>query len=44
MVIISPSDNVEAKAGIKAAYEYKSPVYLKIGRLAVPVINDTPEY
>ncbi len=44
MVIINPSDDVEAKAAVKAAYEYKGPVYLRFGRLAVPVINDTPEY
>lgn len=44
MVILNPSDDVEAKAAVKAAYEHKGPVYLRFGRLAVPVINDTPEY
>lgn len=44
MVIINPSDDVEAKAAVKAAYEYQGPVYLRFGRLAVPVINDNPEY
>jgi transketolase len=44
MVIISPCDDVEAKAAVKAAYDYKGPVYLRFGRLAVPVINDHPDY
>ena len=44
IVIINPSDDVEAKAAVRAAYEYVGPVYLRFGRLAVPVINDNPEY
>ena len=44
MVIINPSDYVEAIAAVKAAYEYVGPCYLRFGRLAVPVINDTPDY
>ena len=44
MVVISPSDDVETKAAIKAAYEYQGPVYLRLGRLAAPVINDRPDY
>lgn len=44
MVIINPSDDVEAKAAVKAAYEHTGPVYLRFGRLAVPVINDKPDY
>ena len=44
MVVVCPSDDVEAKAAVKAAYEHKGPVYLRFGRLAVPVINDTPDY
>ncbi len=40
MVVINPSDDVEAKAAVKAAYEHVGPVYLRFGRLAVPVIND----
>ncbi len=44
MVILNPADDVEAKACVKAAYEYNGPVYLRFGRLAVPVINDRPEY
>ena len=44
MVILHPADDVEAKACVKAAYEYNGPVYLRFGRLAVPVINDRPDY
>jgi len=44
MTIINPSDDVEANAAVKAAYEMDGPVYLRFGRLAVPVINDTPDY
>lgn len=44
MVIINPSDAVEASAATKAAYEYKGPVYLRFGRVAVPVINDREDY
>ncbi len=44
MVVINPSDDVEAKAAVKAAYEYVGPVYLRFGRLAVPVINDAANY
>ena len=44
MTIINPSDDVEARAAVKAAYELDGPVYLRFGRLAVPVINDNPDY
>lgn len=44
MVVINPSDDVEARAAVKAAYEHHGPVYLRFGRLAVPVINDNEEY
>lgn len=44
MVVINPSDDVEARAAVRAAYEYQGPVYLRFGRLAVPVINDRPDY
>ena len=44
MTIINPSDDVEAKAAVKAAYEMEGPVYLRFGRLAVPVINDRDDY
>lgn len=44
MVVINPSDDVEARAAVKAAYEHEGPVYLRFGRLAVPVINDEASY
>ena len=44
MTVICPADDVEARAAVKAAYEMKGPVYLRFGRMAVPVINDTPDY
>ena len=44
MVVINPSDDVEAKAAVRAAYEHDGPVYLRFGRLAVPVINERPDY
>ena len=44
MVVINPSDDVEARAAVHAAYDHVGPVYLRFGRLAVPVINDRPDY
>lgn len=44
MVIINPSDAIEAEAATKAAAAYDGPVYLRFGRLAVPVFNDRPDY
>ncbi|KSV57789.1 transketolase family protein [Acetivibrio ethanolgignens] len=44
MVVINPSDDVEAKAAVKAAFEHDGPVYMRFGRLAVPVINDRADY
>ena len=44
MVIINPSDDVEAKAAVRAAYLHEGPVYLRFGRLAAPVINDNDDY
>ncbi len=44
MVVINPCDDVEARAAVKAAYEYVGPVYLRFGRLATPVINDEASY
>ena len=44
MTVIVPSDDVEAKAAVRAAIEHEGPVYLRFGRAAVPVINDTPDY
>ena len=44
MVVINPADDVEARAAVRAAYEHQGPVYMRFGRLAVPVINDRPDY
>ena len=44
MTIICPADDVEARAAVKAADEYVGPVYMRFGRLAVPVINDEANY
>ncbi len=44
MVVLCPADDVEAKAAVKAAYEHDGPVYLRFGRLAVPVIHDEANY
>ena len=44
MVVINPSDDVEARAAVHAAFEHEGPVYLRFGRLAVPVINDEASY
>ena len=39
MTVICPADDIEAKAAVKAAYEMNGPVYLRFGRLAVPVFH-----
>ncbi len=44
MVIVNPADDVEARAAVKAAVEYVGPMYLRFGRLAVPVFNDESSY
>lgn len=44
MVVMCPSDDVEARAAVRAAIEYEGPVYLRFGRSAVPVINDRPDF
>ena len=44
MVVINPSDDIEARAAVKAAYEHEGPVYMRFGRLATPIINDNAEY
>ncbi len=40
MTIINPCDDIEAKKAVFAAYKHEGPVYLRFGRLAVPVVND----
>ncbi len=44
MVVMAPADDVEAKAAVKAAYEHQGPVYLRFGRLAVPVFHDEASF
>ncbi|MBQ6812314.1 MAG: transketolase family protein [Agathobacter sp.] len=44
MVVLNPADDVEARAAVKAAFEYVGPVYIRFGRLAVPVINGEENY
>ena len=44
MVILSPADDVEARAAVRAAYAMQGPVYLRFGRLAVPVFHDEANY
>ena len=44
MTIINPADDVEARAAVRAAVEFNGPVYMRFGRLAVPVINDAATY
>ena len=44
MVVACPSDDIEAKAMVRAAYEHVGPVYMRFGRAAVPVINTNEDY
>ena len=44
MTVIVPSDDVEARAATRAAYEMDGPVYLRFCRLATSVVNDRPDY
>ena len=44
MVVMAPADDVEAKAAVRAAYEHKGPVYLRFGRLAVPVFHEEESF
>ena len=44
MVVMSPADDVEARAMVRAAYEHVGPVYMRFGRSAVPVIHDETNY
>ena len=44
MTVIVPSDDIEARAAVRAAIEYEGPVYLRFGRAAVPVINERDDY
>jgi transketolase len=44
MVVLCPADDVEAKAAVKAAYAHQGPVYLRFGRLAVPVFHEEENF
>lgn len=44
MVVLNPADDIETRAAVEAAYLYDGPVYLRLGRLAVPVVNDNSDY
>ena len=44
MTVICPADDVEARAAVRAAYAMEGPVYLRFGRLAVPVFHDADNY
>ena len=44
MVVINPADDIEAMQAVKAAIDHNGPVYMRFGRVAVPVINDNPDY
>ena len=44
MTVINPADDVEARAAVEAAINYVGPVYMRFGRLAVPVFNDAASY
>ena len=44
MVVMNPSDDVEARAAVKAAYEHDGPVYIRFGRMAVPVFHEAEGY
>ena len=44
MTVIVPADDIEARACVRAAYEFEGPVYMRFGRLATPVINDCADY
>ena len=44
MVVLSPADDVEARACVKAAYNHEGPVYLRFSRLATPVFHDPEKY
>ena len=44
MVVMVPSDDVEAEAMVRAAYAHKGPVYMRFSRLATPVFNNPETY
>ena len=44
MTVIVPCDDIEAKAAVEAAIKYQGPVYMRFGRLAVPILNQAENY
>lgn len=44
MTVIVPADDTEARAAVRAALDFEGPVYMRLGRLAVPVFNDSETY
>ena len=44
MTVICPSDDIEARAAVRAAYEFEGPVYLRFGRSGVPVFHDEDSF
>lgn len=44
MVVLNPADDIETKAAVYAALKYDGPVYLRLGRLAVPIVNCADNY
>ena len=44
MTIVNPADAIEARAAVEAAIKFNGPMYLRFGRLAVPVFNDPATY
>ena len=44
MVVLNPADDVEARACVEWALNYVGPVYIRFGRLAVPVVFDEADY
>ena len=44
MLVMSPADDVEARQMVRAAYEYDGPVYIRLGRAAIPVFHDEATY
>ena len=44
MTVVVPADDVEARAATRAAYEHEGPMYLRLARLATPVVNDPETY
>ena len=44
MVVMCPADDIEAKAAVRAAIEHEGPVYIRFGRAACPIVNDSPDF